>query len=447
MVGIGEPGQAVEKSAFAYIPDDSNPPFSAKKSTREHQKTRFFDFDDLVWQYSMADRHPYKLARLVHYDYDLSKRWYVVFYAWHVRTERLTRKRLFEPINRQKTVTSRIREADYIIRQVNRELSQGKVLGKDQPVVNNTRRNILKLSLLEAVQYVGDQKKLTNHRKSYLHDFKRLKNNLVRWMEHDQINDFPLRSFTADNTYSFFDFLSKERKVGNKTFNNYRADLATCFNFLMKRNPNLFDSNPAMILDKLPVVNRKHAALSDAQMDQIKKEALKYGYKSLVLFIQFIYYTFGRPREVLKLRIENIDLANNRILFPGRISKNKTDGYVGLSPALKKILEAMDLSKHEPTDFIFGPGSKPGPRSMSYEYFYSRNKRIFTKIGLDKSTLQYSVYSYKHSGVISLYKATKDIKLVQSQCRHQSLEQTNNYLRDLELLSDYDGLKDWESDV
>lgn len=83
-------------------------------------------------------------------------------------------------------------------------------------------------------------------------------------------------------------------------------------------------------------------------------------------------------------------------------------------------------------------------KHMGYLYFYNRNVKVFKALGLDKASVRYSMYSYEHSGVISLYKATKDIKLVQSQCRHHnSLDQTNKYLRDLGLLSDYDGLEAW----
>lgn len=113
---------------------------------------------------------------------------------------------------------------------------------------------------------------------------------------------------------------------------------------------------------------------------------------------------------------------------------------------IEKKFEESGL-KPGPTWYVFGTGGKPGPKHQSYEYLYARNKKVFSKLKLDESTLQYSVYSYKHSGVISLYKATKDIKLVQAQCRHETLEQTNTYLRDLELHVDYDRLSGWKPEV
>lgn len=433
---------------------NSNPCLSAKKPLKNYNKSDFNAFENLVWQQSMAEiddsdhlprRYPHKRARLVHHDYDLSKRWYVIFYAWDVSKERLVRRRLFDPINSHKTVAKRIAEADNIIREVNRALSENKVLGKDN--LDSKRKNVLKLTLNEAIDYVRAQKELVGHRKNYIESFDRLKSNINKWLEHEGRQDFPLRKFSNDDAYSFFDFLTATRKVANKTHNNYRTDLATVFNFLMKRNARLFDENPAMIIDKLPVVAHKHAALSTAQMELVKAECQLGNLRSLLLLIQMIYYSFGRPREVLRLKIENIDMIANRILFPAEISKTKTDEYVGIVPSLRKILLSMNLNQYPREFYLFGANQMPGPKPMDYRFFYTKNRIVFQRLGFDKASVNYSVYSYKHSGVIALYMATKDIKLCQAQCRHKSLEQTNNYLRDLGLLSDYDGLQKWEGSI
>ena len=45
----------------------------------------------------------------------------------------------------------------------------------------------------------------------------------------------------------------------------------------------------------------------------------------------------------------------------------------------------------------------------------------------------YTLYSWKHSGVVAAYNAGVDIKTIQNQCRHHSLEQTDVYLKSLGL--------------
>lgn len=94
------------------------------------------------------------------------------------------------------------------------------------------------------------------------------------------------------------------------------------------------------------------------------------------------------------------------------------------------------------TDEEKGIAGKPGNVPCGLDYFYEKNTLVLKALNITGRA--YSLYSYKHSGVISLYKACKDIKLVQRVCRHQTLEQTNTYLRDLGLLSDYDMLEFWK---
>ncbi len=55
----------------------------------------------------------------------------------------------------------------------------------------------------------------------------------------------------------------------------------------------------------------------------------------------------------------------------------------------------------------------------------------------------YDLYGWKHTGVIALYQATKDVKLIQRQCRHSSLDQTDKYLRDLGLFLNDEQLSDF----
>ena len=381
----------------------------------------------------------YKLAELCHYDYDLSKRWYVSFWAYDVAKGQNVRKRLFDPINRKKTVLERLDVAREMIASINNDLQAGKVLGKDK--VRDLKTNVIKFTLLQGIDYVYDQKIINNHRVNYVKNFSRLKGKIQLWLESEGREDFPLRNFDQDDAFSFFDFL-QEQKVSNKTFNNYRNDFATAFNFLMKRNPNLFEQNPIGCIDPLPVLVRKHAAYSDAQMKAIQDQCKKMHYEHLLLHIQFIYYTLARPTELKGLKVGDIDLEESRILFRAEISKNRRDEYVGIPVPLRKVIIDRGIMNYPKHFFVFGIG-KPAERAASRLYFYNRCRKVIEALGYDKLNVEHSLYSFKHSGAISLYKATKDIKLLQRQCRHTGLDQTNTYLRDLSLLTDYDGLKNW----
>jgi integrase len=423
---------------------NSNPSLSAENIGLEAIKSHFLRISKNCATESMPSKN-YNLAQLVHHNYDLSKRWYVKFWAWDVTKEKKVRRRLFEPINRKKNVLERLHIAKDMIRQINYELQSGKVLGKQKRSALDINTNVTKMTLLKSIDFVKEQKQLSNHRKNYYKMFQQLKVKVQKWLDSEQRNDFLLRDLDHDDVLSFFDFLQSEN-VANKTFNNYRGSFSVAINFLMKRNPNLFKVNPIVVIDSLPVIAKKHAAYSDAQMKKIHGESLKLGFNQLLLQVQFIYYTLARPTELCALKVGDIELENNRILFRGAISKNKRDEYVGIPAQLKKIIIENKIVDYPAHYFIFGFHG-PAEKAASYLYFYGRNKKVLSNLGFDKLPLKHSLYSYKHSGAISLYKATKDIKLLQRQCRHTSLDQTNEYLRDLSLHVDYEGLKDWQGAI
>ncbi len=402
-------------------------------------------------QNTVPDKHPYKLATLVHHDYDMTKRWYVDFHAWDVSVDRLRRKRLYEPLNRIKSRSERIFVGENVVRQVNRELREGKVLGKDKFAQQNAVR-IDRFSLLNAIEYVKEQKRLNGHRKSYYRTFSTLKSVLEDWMAYENESDFPLREFSRKEAQNLHSYLRGEKKLANKTINNIFTNLSTAFNYLEK-NGKLWKLSPLQGIDTLPVHVKKHAAFTNEQISVVKKAIKEHqvsspmhrrsGYKQLELFIQFIYYTLARPNEIMDLKVGDIQLAENRIFIRGEISKNKTDDYVAIPDTLKNNIKKSGVLKAKPGDFIFSKDGAPGATRLHNNFFWDKHHRILEETGLRDLNPNFSLYSYKHTGAISLYKATKDVKIVQQQCRHQSVAQTDAYLRDLGLHSNYEVLKGW----
>jgi integrase len=422
----------------------SNPALSAPKSLNSDQNKHFFEGNTKAW-HQVALRFPYKLARLIHHDGDLSKRWYVVFYAYDVSVEKVRRIRLFDPINRKKTVRERMEIAEEIIRDVNADLRAGKVLGKDKLNGSiNTKTSVDKMKLCEGFAYFVEQKKINKNERSYFRRFTTLQNHIEAWYKKWAISDIPLRQLNNDRVLAFFDYL-KSVGLKNKTFNNYRTDFGTVLNYLSKKKPGLFKFNLIENVDILPVVTEKHAAYNDEQIKAIQKACIELDQQQLLLYIQFIYYTLARPKNLLHLKVVDIEIDKHRIKIKGKTDKNKTTEYVSISPQFKQIILQNRIQKYNPDDYVFGLLGTPGPnRIKTVNTFWKRNLKVLKSLGYYQENSNYTLYSFKHSGVISLYNATKDIKLVQRQCRHKTLDQTNTYLRDLDLLTDHEALKEWK---
>lgn len=81
-----------------------------------------------------------------------------------------------------------------------------------------------------------------------------------------------------------------------------------------------------------------------------------------------MYYGFIRPTEIGKIRVSMIDLKNNVIVLPPKITKNKKPRHVRISEGLKKIISVMELDSYKKDHYFFGHNLKTGAKPMQKNY-------------------------------------------------------------------------------
>ncbi len=90
----------------------------------------------------------------------------------------------------------------------------------------------------------------------------------------------------------------------------------------------------------------------------------------------------------------------------------------------------MNLDKFSPNDYLFGSGLKTCSTKYSRNSVTRIHKEALTACKISK---EFTMYSWKHTGVISAYKAGIDLFSIMRQLRHHSLTQTQIYLKSLGL--------------
>ncbi len=230
----------------------------------------------------------------------------------------------------------------------------------------------------------------------------------------------------------FFEWLVETNGVANKTHNNYHINLSSVYNYYKKKYPKIIPVNICEEVSRLQVEKGgKHKPFTDAQLSLIHAEIIDRNDMQLFLFVNFIYYTFVRPTEELRfLKIEHINLTT--IFIPAEISKNKRGEHVIIPPGLEKLIVKFKLRQYPPDFYIFTASGIPGAKMAGVNFFYKRHRAILESVNL--FGLGYDIYGYKHSGNCKLFLAGADIKQIQRQNRHKTLEQTDNYLKDLGLI-------------
>ena len=148
----------------------------------------------------------------------------------------------------------------------------------------------------------------------------------------------------------------------------------------------------------------------------------------LWLFVQFMFYTLVRPKELRFVQVA--DLQGDTLLIRGTIAKNSKTEHVVIPPKLKKVIAEAGLTSYPPTFYLFGKEGRPSVKHWGTNHFYRKHQAFLQRLGYSD---QYSLYSWKHTGVIISYQKNIKIVDISRQCRHGDLVQTTTYLRSLGL--------------
>ena len=396
----------------------------------------------------------YRSARLVHPDdLNLKSDWYIVFYVSDTFNEKLHRKRVLkEELGAISTPEARFKYAEEAIHEINKLLHNDWVTtetDKNEVVTFNFKH----FSLLKAIKYVaGIKLKVEGVKPRTIREYTSTATTIEEFFQHEKISlEYSVQNVNQTFLRRYFDYLKEVRESSNKTYNNRRIILHSVFSTLIDRDKSLFRGvNPVSKIKMLKTETKKHASYSDAQMIRIKEAILKGNQPNLVLFIQFMYFSLARPDELRFLKVGDINMQDRKILFRSENAKTSIEEYVGINDSFARGIEESGILKFPENYYVFSIDSgraEPGFKPVGKNYFYKNIKPYISALGYLKLNPNHTVYSFKHTGAIALYKATRDIKLVQAQCRHKNIEQTNTYLRDLGVLNDFEQLNKWKSPI
>lgn len=373
-----------------------------------------------------ASLYPYKLCRLFDFGGDLSQSWYIIFYIWNVDRKKLVRKRDYS-FNVYTTESARRTAAIARMRVLDDTLEEGAyTYDIDQDAmeqIDAPEIDLNKTTIIQAFDHVIKIK--ADLSPSTLKGYVTSKDYIEKWLKATKQDGALIKGINRRFMYTFFDWLQK--KIGKKSYNNYKGYTSTVFNYFVDRD--LLPFNPVKGIRNLKTQAGRHVPYTKEQLKKITRECVLRKDKQLLLFIQFIYYAFARPKELGLLKIG--DIHSETIYFSGSISKNDKSQHVFIPPALEKVIKKYKLRDFPPQFYLFSTSGKPGPEKVGVNYFYKRHRNIIKD--LEYTYDDFTLYGYKHTGNIALFQSGADIKLLQRQNRHSTIQQTDTYLKHLGL--------------
>ena len=234
---------------------------------------------------------------------------------------------------------------------------------------------------------------------------------------------FRLSQVTEVQANAFFEHLKK--RYSPVTVRNKLLSLKAIFSHY-KRNP--FDNIKANYSRKDSDFNQPFSDYERAEIETYLQEQDE----RLFLFTRFIFYAFIRPKELISLKVKDIDLRTRTIKVSGKVSKNKRSAAVPIIKPLFDLILKHGLLNYPANFFLFGQNLKPGEKRAAMNEANNRHREALKALNLyrERETV---LYSWKHTGNINLYLVKPDLKLLQQMNRHAEVSTTEIYLRRLGL--------------
>jgi len=326
---------------------------------------------------------------------DLSKKWFV-----HFRDPESGKwVKYYEGINTERTLEGRIEAAQQLLAKL--------LKAYKPPPANETTKTKLYAAL--------EEKRATLRKKSFQSYISKL-NSLFEFLQGDAVD--------VEGLARYFQHCEKSMAPGT-VYDSF---------FTLKRILGYIGLAHMMGTYKPPMPQPEPYRYFQKHEQKRLLQYMSYNCPELLLYCSFVYYCFLRPRSELRfLKIHHIHFDECKILVPANISKNKKSQYVAIPDV---FMPALNVFKSmNPKGYIF-PSQKETP--LGYNTMGHRFSIVLDDLGFD--TKLYSLYSWKHSGAVDCVKAGISIKELQLQLRHHSLDQVDDYLRQLGL-SDLMGLK------
>ena len=349
----------------------------------------------------------FKLAKLFDSDGNTSTRWFVYYFFKDPETDKFVRFRIFVS-NSLHTRSERYDRARGIIKAINKRLSEGY-----NPFAAN-KNELTPTS--KALEYFLESKKhlrsrtLTSYR-SYVKDFK-------DWLvEKKQIN-LSIESLSYHTAQKYMDEVGA-RKISNRTYNNILQSLRCCFNFLVEKE--FLIINPFFKIHQRQTEQTEIIAFNQEELTLISSTLPLYNFDLYVVAL-LVFNCFLRPQEIVRLQVRHLKGVHEYLPIPGNVSKNKKNESIAMTPAVRSALEKLDFNF--PGDYyVFSKHLKRGDCQIAPTRIAEEWKKYCLKYGIEKN-----IYALKHTGNGMALENGANVRDLQLQNRHSSLDQTQKYL-------------------
>jgi integrase len=256
-------------------------------------------------------------------------------------------------------------------------------------------------------------------------------NALQEWVLDNGLQDIKARDYTQHELLLFLNTYSDQEDWTARTYNNYLDFFFTFFARVEKlekrKSPG---ARYVMDLSDREYKNdtaERNRAYTPQIADLIKQQLAKAGNENLSDFVEWIYHSCMRPKEIRLLKIQHINLLARQLKAIGPTAKTG-DRMVPVCDELLQLIENRKLLKLNPNWYVFGNDGNPGPLPFNKNFFAIRYRKIKDYLELD---INYTMYGWKHTAVINMIYAGFSHEEIMVRTGHKDRKSFEAYIRDL----------------
>jgi integrase len=234
-------------------------------------------------------------------------------------------------------------------------------------------RNVLKgedlgqMNFNDAMDFALEKKRKELAKKSFV-DYRNILTIVKEYATKTGFGFMPVREMKRLHIITLLEGLSEERAFSNHRFNMYLGCICSMFTTL--ETWTVCDYNPATKIPKRVVAeSNKFAAFTEEEKGRIS-EHLAAKHHQLFVFVQFVYQMGIRPKELLLLKVGQIDLKRRVVtLVPDLKEETTKTKFVQQKPipnVLWSFVSQMYLQQYDPEFYVFGSPFEPGKGNRGF---------------------------------------------------------------------------------
>lgn len=292
-----------------------------------------------------------------------------------------------------------------------------------------------KMNIVDAIKFALDKKSQSISKRTLV-AYKSTTDFFIKAVKDLKLSNVLITDIKRIHIKTILERIKKNRKWSDKSYNKNLGYLKAIIGELLQWD--ILEYNPVHGIKTIKIGEViANIPATDEQVILIKEKLLS-DFPSFYIYVISIFHTGIRPEELLKLKINMIDLPKNQIILPAEITKTQIERIVPVNNYLKDYFEKMNIYDYDQDYYLFGSkrehsnrGLKkdldfiPGPTMLNRDCA----SKLWRKLIKDDLGIDVNMYSMKHLGANKKILAGIDIDALRELYGHTSKMMTLRYAK------------------